>query len=562
MKELYLNMKKDRFKKASFIFALLMIGCLSSTADASAYSSNEKRPNVYSVLQQQGPTCPFIPWVNLKLIKDIRENNDGKINLENAPFFTKLQSYARFLPQIVTYDRAMDTLRQNEDGAYSLYETQLRNQGIHENARFSSKGKPIDEIDSFFSPLDKARRLDYTPYNIKHVPDGFSLRWLPIIHDPEDGDIYFYDYKENEKQKLSVTDKYSSQTKYLCKTKDYVVVGNPVIYHFTEEQIGLMGFNPDQFEKLEIQYGQSLMGSQTGYYLFNSTSDEYCQKIFYDVGSYQHLLFALGLDKNNKSFDDSSVHYQAHQEFKQTMDANPLNPLANIRKEDFFEYHLANIFLQNADLKEAAKVVLSKSCNKTWKFYEKSSQYYDSHDSSSGTQFKDKQDFLPGEEQMLAYFFSKEMRLLWSASIGDDAVMATTELDQDLGSTTLSIIKLFVNSKTLLKDAQKKRTIPNVGKRSLLGVWGEIVSKFETIQENELNGQIDFVTFSGHGCVVSFDSKLINMQTFQDKKTAKKIGFTQWEQLYDKALNPFYRFKEQSEPLPNLSKKEEEEILE
>lgn len=546
-------------KGKSFIYTLFLTSLLSTASFASAESSEQKAPSTYAVMQQQGPTCPFIPWVNLQTVQAMRQGESGKINLDQAPSFTKKDSYARFLPHIVAYDRALESLRQ-ANGPYAAYEQDLKEKGIHDTARYHRKGKKIEEVDSFLHPLDKERRKDYTPYNIKHVDMGYCLRWIPILHNPKDDQLYFYNYQTHQSELLEPAEDYKTTAKYLWKMtpdgksflEDYLK-----LYPFSHEQIQAMGLTPETFESYEITYGRPLVGSATGYYFYNSPTEEYRQSIYYDVGSYQHLLFALGLDKNNRDIDETSPWYSAHQEFQAAMTENPANPYAQLKKENFFEYHLAKLFQQeeNADLKEKVKAVLRQSFNKTWDFYEKSFDCYDSCDPQTRLKFSEKQDFLPGEDQMLAYFLSKEMRLLWSASIGDDAIMAVTELDQELGDFTLKILKKVINAKTLLRDAEKKVRVLGNTRASLFDVWQEVREKFDLMKKNELEDQKDFVTFSGHGFLISFDNDLIERQPHQNRDAAQKIGFTAWEQLYDKALTPFYRSEGKKEsPL-------EEELL-
>jgi len=51
----------------------------------------------------------------------------------------------------------------------------------------------------------------------------------------------------------------------------------------------------------------------------------------------------------------------------------------------------------------------------------------------------------------------------------------------------------------------------------------------------------DFVSFSSHGAVISFDEDLIAMQEHRSGPAAQKLGFEMWDSGYDKGLSPFYR---------------------
>lgn len=52
------------------------------------------------------------------------------------------------------------------------------------------------------------------------------------------------------------------------------------------------------------------------------------------------------------------------------------------------------------------------------------------------------------------------------------------------------------------------------------------------------------VTFSSHGAVLSFDSKLLEAQKFEDPILAKSLGFVTMDSSYARGLKPFYQIEE------------------
>ncbi len=522
----------------TYLFTIL----LGTTASyVSASESQDSTPHRYLVHQQQGPTCPFIPFMNLKLVQSMRASTSADMRLEIAPSFTKRQSYAIVLPHILAYDRAMDSLRTKENGAYATYEAKLREEGIHNDARYSNNGTFVDSV--AWNPLNNMRREAYTPYNIKHVEEDCSFRWLPIIHNASDNSIAFFNHETGAEEKLETPKANSSHG-----DKDLFIIqeGNSgpqvdsILCHFSDAQIQKMGFTPAEFSNLSIRIGQSIAGSKTGYYVTNSSYDDYTQQVFYDVGTYQHMLFAMGVDKENNEIVADTPYHGAYVEFRVSMDAAPLNPWYRINKNNLFEYHLAEIFKATPTLKERAIEVLSNGLNTPWKYYQETLEYFDSL-VEPRIALKDKQKYLPGENQMLAYFFSQTLRQVWAATIGNDAVLATTEADQELSTTAQWIAKTFLGASSIIKKVHKKKCGPRGAKYSFLDVWAETADLFKTRCTEELGEQRDFVSFTSHGYVISFDPMLIGQQKHQDSKTAHILGFELWDQLYDKAIRPFYR---------------------
>lgn len=500
-------------------------------------------PSVFAVYQQQGPTCPYIPFCNLEKIRKIREREKCHIIFQESDYVSKIDSYALFLPIIRVLDCAYDSLR-TANGPYANYETSLRSEGIKSNHQYNEKGKSVDKIDFF--PTDQARRKSATPYNIKVETFGVT-RWVPLFHTDED-QIYFYNYTTKKAEKLQhiimESEAYNSLTDhclYLYREKENKF--DYKCYRFEEKTLDIMGISREEMKNYRIVPSKQFLGSKTGYFLYQSVEDIYSKETFYNVGTYQHILFACGINRENELFTEQSKEWDAYQDLHKELQKNDLNPWHNINKDDIFEYHLAHIFKNNNKLKEMVIQTIN-FYNNYWNFYKESFDFYDSPQLPK-TKFSDKQKYLPGEDQMLAYFFSKELRFIWASTISLEALIATEELINEIGENTVKALKTFSwfpgvpSTEKILKAAQKK--IGNFN-NSFLDVWEEIKGALMIDVVNK-SKKFDFVTFSGHGSVISFDTDLIKLQSHENRGIAEKLGFEMWESLYKKGIKPFYQKK-------------------
>lgn len=531
------------------LFSKLLLSLALLVPQVNAVSAGgDKYPSVYAVHQQQGPVCPYLPWANLEKIRAMRQGNEGKIVFRDEDFISKVRSYAYFLPRIRTLDNMYDALRE-EGGDYAAYERALREEGIKSSQRFNAKGKFVDKIDR--SSVNQARRAFASPYNIKVIENPYEghVRWLPILQKQGTEDLYFFDHESGKKAQLpnvtGIPDKETDEGK--MKVEWYVYQGAEGGYKtllIEGWMLKKMGVSHDEVKKAVPV--PNYLGFDSGYVLLSSPVDEYNKEYFYDVGSYQHMLFACGVKPDNTSFeiDDDSLEARAYREFHGAMTSNPHNPWAKIRKEDLFEYQLAKIFKADADLKAKAAASVDYY-NNFWQLYRESFDLYDAP-KSPRIKLSEKQRFMPGEDQMLAYYFSNQLRFLWAASISMDAVIAIEELEDELSEKMVKVIKKasflpgVPSEKKVIAAAEDKKFGPRKTRYSFLDVWRQIREiLLGAIDKNELKR--DLVTFSSHGSVISFDDELVQMQDHESTKIAQQLGFEMWDSTYDKGLKPFYR---------------------
>lgn len=514
----------------------------------------------YTVLQQQGYTCDLIPFTNLHLVKNMRTQGTGNISLLDAAVFTKRQSYAAFFPYVHAYDRAMDCLRKRKGGAYAAYEKKLREQCIYKNGRYSSTGLSIDKLNKtpvvplykkvgllkkifkkiFF--MNQQQRETYIPYNIQITDGRLFLRWLPITYNKKEESFSFINSMNDSEEPLKKIS--CDQNKFdEFHDKHLETTGNKSFHcRFTDKQIEKMGLTTEEFKGLDFKHHNPICKSDMSYYINCSTDPLYCKEVFFDLGIYQHMLLTMGVDKNNNNMTPKSPHYDAHKELQAEMNKDPLNPWFGIDKKDFFQYHIADIIKKNPCLKERLIIALSQGINTPWAFYQETFDYFDSANVKNKVPLKDKLGYLPGEEQMLAYYFSQELRLIWSATIDVDSTLHMVGLGKKINKLQKYIFRKFIltEMKSFGRKAFKARKGP-ASSFTFLELSCEILNLFKQKCKNELNGQKDFVHFATHGCIISIDSDLVKKQTHNDRHTAELLGVEYWDQLYDKNLSPFYR---------------------
>lgn len=517
--------------KSFFIPSLvysLGLSILSTGVQASAHASSSSIqvsahiPSVYAVLQQQGSVCPLICFENLKRVKEARSAGERRVDLESMRYSSKTKAYAEFLPQVRAYDRALDKVRFS-DGPYAAYEANLRQNGIYDQYRYYKGNKHISN--QFWNPLSNLRAESYAPYTFQIETPYFAGRRLPIKSTGTT--MTFYDHETGKTEILlnSWDPGFNPE-----KSVELYQGGR---YHVSDEILEKMNITRAEAKDYAFFVTVSHADSQDAFVsMANSKSDLYRTQDFYDQGTLKHMLFAMGVDGNNQDIDPNHELYPAYRELKEAMDEEPRNPWANIQKNDLFEYHLAVIFQENPNLKARAEQAIDYY-NDAWKYYKRAPQYFD----EQGVSLSEKMGSIPGEDQALAYIFSQELRFAMAASVGMEAVIETMDIREELGNTVTSLLKKIVSTKSIIKAAVDKKYEDENGKFSFLDVWQQLRGAFlENVGE-----QKDFVTFSSHGCVMSLDPELVNLQHHDHPEFAEELGFVHWEQLYDKGLRPFYK---------------------
>lgn len=241
-------------------------------------------------------------------------------------------------------------------------------------------------------------------------------------------------------------------------------------------------------------------------------------RVFYNFGLYKLMLMAVKVNKANDVVSDVCNDQESLEilDFYQHMNSVD-NPWSGIDRESFLGYRLAKLFKEDACLKQNALSVVDV-------FFKSFGFYLDARDHLG---LAEKMRDLPGEEQMLAYCFCQSLRKVYAACISAEALAGVLELDKD-ELEAVDILSLKSIFKEKFSEIQE-------GGVSYQSVWQNIKQKLGITEGN------DFVTFDGHGAVLSFDTRALKAQVFEDRYIAEELGFAVVDSSYAPSLVPFYK---------------------
>lgn len=243
-----------------------------------------------------------------------------------------------------------------------------------------------------------------------------------------------------------------------------------------------------------------------------------------EIGTYKLLLLNLGLDSAHSPIEEGHIDYEVAVELQNHMRRTNTswNPVI-CKKEDLIEYALAKLFKEKPELFDKVKGVVDFYF-KIWSQYETVYSQFDQNQRS----FKEKriERYLPGKEQMLAFCLMKNVQYLWFAAI------SSTAFCRFLGIPNFfQYIPLVVGPKQYCKAAYKEQ---------FLDVWKEIALEVQ----KEYPGKLDWVSFSGHGSVISFDQRLIeaqNKRNIHNRGLAQDLAIAAIDSLWAKHMDIFYK---------------------
>lgn len=240
------------------------------------------------------------------------------------------------------------------------------------------------------------------------------------------------------------------------------------------------------------------------------------EQVFYNFGLYKLMLMALKVTKNNDIVTEYDIDEESMEilEFHKIMNSID-NPWKAIDPEYFLEFRIARLFKDDTSIKNDAPSVVDVFF-KSFGFYK---------EASDNLKLKQKMQDLPGKEQMLSYCFCQSLRKIYAACISENAFSTVLEIDQSAPIEDWR--QMFVESYRRKSESGK----------SYQDVWNNIKKKLQIVDN------MDFVTFDGHGAVLSFDTRALGAQKFQYRDTAQDLGFVVIDSGYASGMKPFYMFE-------------------
>lgn len=518
----------------------------------------KKPPAKYFVAQQNSSRCATHCWFNFHLLQRIRESAGGYIVEADGKF-------SRSAAALTRIDWFLTTT--SEDTAWYHI---LNNEAHRAGSTFEGFVKRMEDTDRTISDadipqeyLEKLSKLDrravksFWPHCRFREPKpkgcviSYLLPHIPMIE--ENGKFYWgIERTEIPQKDVSI---FPAQAEIPAKTidKDQAVIYVNAQPHYRAcIKVSNNLTKPSQFPNfihcyLTEHFAHNLFFVCNPEELVVEKNQDY-RDFWYNFGIFKLMLMAAGIDSDNNVITYSTsrmrdgllavdasaatdVSEREHQEilqFNSAINATP-NPWQNIdqKRDSFIEYRIAELFKRDSALKAQAIAVVDV-------FFKTFGFYTDVKSMGLATKMQD----FPGEDQMLSYYFCQNLRNLSAAAISADALQAVLELESS-EANLLRAYLFFTERITSLpayfrKKYYEEKVMDGDSKTSFNTVWQEIKRRLE------LPDGTDMVSFSGHGAVLSFDSRALRAQHFEDRVIANDLGFVTIDSSYANKTKPFY----------------------
>ncbi len=252
-----------------------------------------------------------------------------------------------------------------------------------------------------------------------------------------------------------------------------------------------------------------------------------------DLGMYTLLLLRLGLDKNHEPINHAHALWDVSNQLRTATNTqcycdkrivkNSWHSSA-LTKEMVLEARIATLLKEDVVLCEQAQALVDLASWKSFATYKnflsqcgsdmKKGSIFRSQDGANPYKRTAVQKYLPGEEQMLAYAITTNIRNLWYATLNEEVFYARTNKPiSDVATQVFLAVKnltVYVPewSFRLFKKAAYKKIKINDQRISFIDLWHEFIARLQLSNER---GQHYFVA-SGGGAVLSFNQDLIEEQ--------------------------------------------------
>ncbi len=367
---------------------------------------------------------------------------------------------------------------------------------------------------------DLGENPDISPTPTSIIPIGKDKKKKVEFFDQDQGEQKFMPKTEENKDKvnkqydqaLALADNAEKKQTPLWECKAY--------WTTDEENKPILGF-AKMIRDTRLTHGFKYMISHG-----KETSEEH---IFfpYLYGLYKLLLLNIGVDANNDPIIDGHRQQKLYDALQKLH--NPTDPEEKkdhlwsdkyLSKDNFLQYKIAEILRKNPDLFAQAQQTVDFSLFKGWQAYRtfvSNTEYTEIKDGKKTGKifpakiFKDRKGkkpykykevmkYIPGPYQALAYLITHKVQLLWYGTLSEEAFY-----EYSLPKTIPTYPNPTVWS---YDDFVQKARAKNRNGISFIDTWQAIVAK---IKQNPFYRK-HWIGFDGHGWVVSFDKRLIDLQ--------------------------------------------------
>jgi hypothetical protein len=542
MANIYKKSTKTSFQK--LLFAALV--CLLSQGHMQA-SKEKKAPAVYLIHQQANSTCFLSPQYNLMQIDDFLINFNNEFHkIPDKYWVNKRIWLGREFEYVVIWNDAFESMFTDKYPHLKKFlEDGIENGPVsphmykQDGTAIYNKGKAgwltVVALPHFFS--------DYNFIN-KHY-EGLDI--IPDLN-------LLVPYFKDKDGKYSIYDKKNDSLIIKNYKDDSLALKEPMLKTF-KIKVPVWGEYPNGKKILGAE--KIIFDSGANCLSYDYQGEKYS---FYVIGLYKLMLLRLGLDFNNNVIGKEHRLYPIFKEIHAVFNEKPKKNFWSDRylnKEQFIEYHLANLLKENENLFKKAKAVVDFVFEdyKTYKLVTSMTRKKELFKDQNGKKPYDwdvLKDYLPGPEQVVAMSMVQSARLLWYGALSPEAFYEETMEE----NTNLSKIK-GVNEKWSFEYFKKCAYNTNndlKGKRSFISVWQKIIKAFNKTIKNI--SRKNFISFDGHGCILSFHPYVIHLQENIAKNCGQKCDINLLKDLKFAGIESYL-----GSELPTFYKKQEGAVL-
>lgn len=449
----------------------------------------------YAFSQQINPDCHIQMWVNFNRLQELRAKNPArKLILEPTDFKTHRQWLGLTFSHFQRWLTALNGpyMRKYMEGALE--------QAPCAPEVFNPSGKRY--IDDCWNPIERGERFVFTPTFLEQVDEDELSYTLPMYEDK--GNYFCYNQLSKEYEPVKLDNR------------------SPPKLDLSEGQRASLPSHVDTLNLIKLPGKIHLIQALDPGLAIGAGF------VPLHLGTYKLLLLNFGLDAGHQQKNTDAI-LELQTAMRQT---NSPWSLENCRKEYLMEHAITTMFQKDRAL--ALKVQNHIDFFfRTWGRYEQ--DLYQLRNKQGHT-FAPKaiDQYLPGKEQMLAYCLMKNIQFLWVSAISSTAFCRHLALPK-----FARWLPLTPGPSRYQKAAYQKKEGIN-----FIQVWQEVASRLQA----EFPQQKDWVSFSGHGMVFSFDSDLIqqqNKRSISNLKLAQDLGLAGIDSLYGKDMDVFYKIIEE-----------------
>lgn len=500
-------------------------------------------PTQYRLLTQINATCDLHPWMNFQRVMD------GPDALQDSAC-SKRDSIGESFLAVHSFSQWNQQLMEKQGHFAQWFNTFATTEAICSNDRFIKTTfhgiKPLNKRSVLKCSIVNQETAETTPYHFtrpgkdaqthEDIDSMSNEHYLPFLQD-KDGKFKFYNLEQKayvELQTLGEPGDFSAVWDVCYKAdqkaqKD-TETGDRVI------MVWCGTYENDQYQAVVIpkwvctQYEltiDELKGCRFDFsgklgtkvlYTVNSglilpAAGDYDEGKFkpthfaFEFGLLQFMLFTMGVDRNGNPITEDHEAYEACQELQQSMksfDHHPWN-VAHFKKENLFEWQLAQVLKADKALAAQARVLIH-SLFRNFKSHRELGNLQD----AQGKKLSDRRASLLSDELMDATFLSRYLYALWGAakraSVGFSMLEVDGAFERWMSKHLLGILgpnKLVKRAKQIFKRGKDRFSLISFFQQVFPKIWANA------------NRQRTFVSFHGHGSVVTWDPRWQALQKQQ-----------------------------------------------